>query len=307
MVLVQEAFDRARSFIKANARPLETVRFAFHFDGTPADDVVKQLKKFQNSDGGFGNAIEPDLRAPESSALGTSIAFQIMREIGKSNRTAIASAGIRYLLGSVDDTKSTWRIIPKSAESSPHAPWWTQTGRDEKFGYFSLNPTAELLGYLLENRDDVPSSLLSALSQRILSYLDVLDGIEMHDFLCCKRLAETDGLDASFKEKLEEILDRLLSKTVSQDPSQWEEYGLMPIQVADRPESAFFEVLRDTVSENLDYEISVQQEDGSWTPTWSWGDKHPDVWEKAKLEWAGVLTVDRLITMKRYGRIEGMA
>ena len=104
----------------------------------------------------------------------------------------------------------------------------------------------------------------------------------------------------------EEILDRLLTKTVSQDPSQWKKYGLMPIQVADRPGSAFFEVLRDNVSENLDYEISMQQEDGSWMPTWSWGGKHPDVWEKAKLEWAGVLTVDRLITLKRYERIKGM-
>ena len=90
---------------------------------------------------------------------------------------------------------------------------------------------------------------------------------------------------------------------MSSEPSEWAGYGLRPLQVADRPDSPFYEDLRDAVEENLDYEISTQGEDGRWAPTWSWGEQFPEAWEKAKLEWAGVLTVEKLVTLERHGRI----
>jgi len=65
--------------------------------------------------------------------------------------------------------------------------------------------------------------------------------------------------------------------------------------------------IEDAVAENPDYEISSQNEDGSWTPTWSWGDAYPDTWEKARLEWSGVITLEKLLILKRFNRIEGTA
>jgi hypothetical protein len=307
IMLSKNAFERSRKFIEEKGRPLEAARLRFHFDRVPARQVVAELEKFQNDDGGFGKALEPDLRTPESSALGTSIAFQIFREIGRDAAEGIASSAIRYLLNSFDDKKMVWRIVPTAAEKSPHAPWWTQAGLEKSFNAFLLNPTAELLGSLFDYRKDVPQALLSSLSDEILVRLGALDKIEMHDFLCCKRLAETENLAASFKVKLVDHLARLLDGVVSREPSQWAMYGLKPLQVADRPQSPFFEMLRDVIAENLDYELATQQEDGSWPVTWSWGDTFPDDWEKAKVEWAGVLTVEKLLTLKRYGRIEGLA
>jgi hypothetical protein len=307
MMLSKMAFVRGLRFIEEKGRPLEVARMRFHFEAAPAKDVVAELQKFQNKDGGFGKALEPDLRAPESSALGTSIAFQILREIGGEAGDDLTSAAIQYLLRTFDHKSMTWRIIPQEAEKSPHAPWWTQAGLEEGFNAFLLNPTAELLGYLFDYGQDIPQALLSSLSDEILVRLGALDKIEMHDFLCCKRLAETENLDASFKARLLDNLARLLDRAVSREPSQWAGYSLRPLQVADRPQSSFFEALRDVIVENLDYEISAHQEDGSWAPTWSWGDKFPDEWEKAKLDWAGVLTVEKLLTLKRYGRIAGLA
>jgi len=307
MILSRGSLKNARAFIEAKARPLEKARLHYHFDGGLATDVVEELAKFQNSDGGFGNALEPDLRTPESSALATSIAFQLFREIDLGTSDAMAPSGARYLVDTFDDVRMTWRIIPKTAENSPHAPWWGQAGREENFNIFSLNPTAELLGYLFEyGKDVVPPDQLLTIWRKILSHLGNLDKIEMHDFLCCKRLAETTGLDAGLKAQLIDNLRRLLENTISLQSSQWLKYGLRPIQVADSPKSPFFESLRDAVMENLDFEVKTQQENGSWVPTWSWGDNYPDVWEKAKIEWSGALTVEKLIVLKRYGRIEGM-
>ncbi len=56
----------ARSFILGNARLLDRHRFAFRFEGGRADDVVTALRPYQNADGGFGHALEPDLRGAES-------------------------------------------------------------------------------------------------------------------------------------------------------------------------------------------------------------------------------------------------
>lgn len=97
MMLGTEAFARARRFVETKARPLEVARMRFHFDSAPEDALVAELTKFQNDDGGFGNALEPDLRAHESSALATSIAFQLIRETGRTLFESTASSAVDYL------------------------------------------------------------------------------------------------------------------------------------------------------------------------------------------------------------------
>ena len=198
MKLSAAAFARARRFVATEARPLELARLRFHFDSAPGDAVVAELQKYQNADGGFGNALEPDLRAPESSALATSVAFQIMRETGGAPSQSAASRAVDYLGNTFDKAKLTWRIIPQSAEGSAHAPWWNQSTGEVPFESSSLNPTAELLGYLCDYRDSAREPLVATLSSKILDHISRLEAIEIHEFLCCKRLVETEDLDAEF-------------------------------------------------------------------------------------------------------------
>jgi len=66
--LSREAFDRARQFLKTQARPLDRAMFEYRFEGASAESVIAELARFQNDDGGFGRALEPDLRTPDSSA-----------------------------------------------------------------------------------------------------------------------------------------------------------------------------------------------------------------------------------------------
>jgi hypothetical protein len=79
--LDREAFDRARRFLKTQARPLDRVLFEHRFEGAPAEHVVAALARFQNDDGGFGRALEPDLRTPSSSALATGIGLRTLKEL----------------------------------------------------------------------------------------------------------------------------------------------------------------------------------------------------------------------------------
>ncbi len=295
--LSKRSFEKAKKWIQENARPLEKACLGFYFDGIGSNEVLSTLKVFQNKDGGFGHALEPDLRTPDSSVLATSIAFQILRSLPVEQSVSyIASSAIQFLLRNYDSGRMSWRIIPQSAENFPHAFWWDQIGREEVFSGFHLNPTAEILGYLPEFNP--------ALGERVLSALRNLKEIEMHDFLCCKRLSESTHLDNLFRQSLFVELKRLLDSCVVTDSSKWNGYGLRPLQVANSPDSIFFERLQKPVEENLDYEIDTQDESGVWLPTWSWGDKFPDDWEKAKTEWTGIITLEKLVLLKRFGRIE---
>ena len=307
MTLSTDAFQRATLFVESRARPLDVARMRFHFDSAPANAVAEELERYQNGDGGFSSALALDITALESSALATSAACQYLREIGPAPIKAMASKAVRYLVDTFDQGNRVWRIIPDSAEDSPHAPWWNRSGLEQAFGSFKLNPTAELLGYLYDWRDSATEPLIGGLSREVLDRLGSLEEIEMHDFLCCKRLAGTKDLNPEFRATLLAHLQRLLPTTVSTDSSQWAAFGLRPLQVADSTDSHFYEHLSEAVEENLDFVVATQEDDGSWLPTWNWGGQFPDESEVAKVEGAGWLTVENLLVLREYGRIEGVA
>jgi hypothetical protein len=90
---------------------------------------------------------------------------------------------------------------------------------------------------------------------------------------------------------------------IAQDPADWAGYGLRPLQVIDHPASPFLTGLEAAVEANLDYAIAAQNEQGAWTPPWSWAANDPEAWSQASREWSGILTLDQLIVLQRFGRI----
>jgi hypothetical protein len=307
VILSEERFAAARRFIEAVGRPLERARLAYRFGNGHAAPVLEALRAYQNADGGFGHALEPDLRAPESSALGTSIAFQVLREIKAPAGEPMVVRGVEYLINTVNRERWTWRSIPATAQQSPHAPWWDQAGREQAFAAYSLNPTAELLGYLWDAGERVPADRVRReITACVLAHLEGLETIKMHELLCCLRLQQTAGLPTAIRERLGPLLAPLVERTVSWDPSGWDAYSLRPVQVVDDPDSPYLPGHEEAVDANLAHEIQTQRDDGSWSLTWSWGDAYPEAWEQARLEWAGVLTLSKLQVLRAHGRIEGI-
>ncbi|MFH1006719.1 MAG: hypothetical protein V1800_04350 [Candidatus Latescibacterota bacterium] len=228
-ILTQKAFEAARGFIETEARPLEMARFRQHFQGASPEPVLDALRKYRNANGGFEHALEPDLRCDESSALCTSIAFQILRSTDVHPDDSLVSAGMAYFLKTLDRARGHWRIIPRSSERSPHAPWWNQAGREDMFDSFSPNPTAEILGYLYDWQQHVPSEPIALVSDRVIGSLPDLGKMEMHELLCCLRLLETRNLPDGDRLRIHRKLTELVEATVSWDPARWEGYGLGPL------------------------------------------------------------------------------
>ena len=269
--LTQAAFQSAKNFIMDQGRALDQRRFEFHFEAGSANAVLTELASYQNDDGGFGNSLEPDIRTSASSAIATTVGFQVLREIRAPVGHALVRKGIEYFVATYDEFRQVWPIIPPEVNEAPHAPWWNYESSAESFGQFLTNPRAEIIGYLHEFGNGVPTKLLKPLAVTVLEHLDSLpDEMEMHDILCFVRLAETEALPN--RDKVWGKLARAAAPRVARNAEQLTGYVLKPLWLVSSPESPLAAGLKDEVEMNLDFEIEQQGEDGSWSPNFSWGD-----------------------------------
>src|SRR5580658_2107833 len=128
--------ERAALFLTTNSRLLEQLRFSFLFQGGPPEPIVAALRAYQNEDGGFGHALEPDLRGPESEPVPIWTALGIYDEVGWLT-PPIATPILRCLEG-MSTPKGAVPFVLHDAIKNPHAPWWaTKPGKQPA----SLNPT----------------------------------------------------------------------------------------------------------------------------------------------------------------------
>jgi len=299
-----EHWQAARSFLLQRARPLETARFRYYFEHGTMDEVLAALAAFQNSDGGFGHALEPDMRTPASSTLATSVALQMLAEVNAPADHPLVRGAIGYLLASYDPATQRWRIIPPEAEGSPHAFWWAAQGLEERFNHFSLNPRAELLGALWRYADPGSIEWLAPVTTAVIDALEEIDASPSdNELLCLLRLAESPNLPEYLRTRLYEYLHGVVLETVVATPERWHEYALRPLSVAPTPDSPFVAQLADAIPANLDFLLDTQGSDGAWQPTWSWAALDSAAWEKAGQEWKGVLTLEALRALGAWGRL----
>ncbi|MET3698230.1 hypothetical protein SAMN05877753_10885 [Bacillus oleivorans] len=303
--LSREKFQSARNFIMEHARPIDQALFSFFFEEGDKNKVLEALKKFQNEDGGFGNAIEPDFRLTISSPMATTIGLQVIKAVGISYEEKAVQAAIQYLIRSFDHEKQRWHAVPKEINQVPHAPWWEYNIEEDRCGVEGTwaNPSAEIAGYLHQHHHFVPKEFLDHVTDvAFQEAVKLPEKIDMHDFLCYQRLL--DALPEHQKGKIKAILQKSVRLTVSPDPKDWGGYAATPLHIVISPSSAFYKELQEEVEVNLDFEIKTINEDGSWKPNWSWFGQYEEEWKQAEREWAGHLTVMKLKTLKEFNRIE---
>jgi hypothetical protein len=303
--LSREAFNRAKQYIMTRGRDLDRNLFAYTFEGGGLKGVLSALRAYQNPDGGFGHALEPDLRTQASSAIATQQAFNYLREIKASASEAVVISGIKYLLKTFDTQLGVWPIIPPEVEEAPHAPWWSFADSAANFDGFRANPTAALAGHMHYYGSLVPVEFLNTVTEQLLDHLSTMpdDKMNQHDLFCYLALAES--LKGARQKTVLEKLALVVPGSVENDPSKWVEYTLWPLAVAPRPESPLAPVLDKTALEaNLDYEIEEQLEDGSWPLAWSWDFIDEAAWAQAEQDWKGYHALRKLMVFRAYGRLE---
>lgn len=294
-------YQLIQSCITTNARPLDLALYNFYFNGGTQEAVREALAAYQNEDGGFGRGIEPDFQLPDSSALGTTLAFQYLAKLGNLGDTDLVRRGITYLLQTYDHQKNGWNIVPREVNTYPHAPWWDYERSQQGFGWG--NPGAEVVGYLLQYRALVQdTALVETVTQRALERLHELveqEDPDFHELLCYIRLYQL--ADQQLQTQLCQLLADLISKVVNTNPRQWGSYVATPLTFVKTPDSTFITLFDSKLIEaNLDYLKQSIVNGDHWGPTWDWGGDYPEAWNQAKQAWSGKLTVENLLVLKAF-------
>jgi hypothetical protein len=273
--------DAARNFLHANARVLERRRFAHLFDGGPAEPVVDAIRAFRNRDGGFGHAIEPDMRAPESQPVGVQTAMEILHEIGVHDDPMIGPAA--------DWLQSVTREdggIPFVLETdAPHAPWWRSSDASSVTQTAANAAALHSLGVSHPWLQGADEFLFARIAQIDASRVGEDIGLG-YDVLFSVHFLDAHPDDARAGAALDSLAPIPTADLGSEHPSA--------LDLSPRPGSRtrrFFDVESD-----LDALERAQQDDGGWRVAW------PDWNAAAAVEWRGVATVNALSLLRSNGR-----
>jgi hypothetical protein len=306
--LAPRNFARARDFIFSYARPLEKALFQSYFEAGPATAVWQELAAYQNADGGFGHALEPDVRTPSSSALATGIALRLLAETGAPLDHPLVLEAQSYLAGTLDRPTLTWRVVPPDANDYAHAPWWhDQDGSlAATFDEFQIIPRAELAAFLYHYANPAQLPWLAKVKDAALLAIEnlPLGGGGGDDLVYAQRLALEEKIGPSDQDRLLRRVREAAAASVSRDPAQWDTYSIPPLKLAPLPSSPAASLFPEEIERNLDYLIDTQAADGGWEPTWNWGDFYPEEWPQARDEWRGEITLHNLLSLRAYGRID---
>jgi hypothetical protein len=280
-----------REFIAQSTRPLEAAFLLALEDPAAAEPFLNELATYQNADGGFGNALEPDLRPPESSALVTTVAFQYLTEANVAADHPLVASGLPYFDATYQSNKQGWNPIAETTADHPSAPWWDYQASltSPQWG----NPSAEVLASLMRFGGPQNQTQIEALSKRSVVRINEITDPEFHELLCFGRLYEQAGAD--LQAALWPALSKLIVIATETDPLKWTGYQATPLSFVKSPESPFAPLFAPQLIEADLCRLVAEAVDGShWPPAWSWEEAHPAAWQVAKADWTAVLTCQNL-------------
>lgn len=282
-------FERAEAFIWKNARLLDRQRFAYHFKGGSHEAVIVALRAYQNADGGFGHALEPDIRCPESQPVPVQHALEFLDAVGFDAQ--MAQRACDYLMTITTPEGGVPWLLP-SAHRYPRAPWWNAA--DDLPA--SLNPTAAIAGVLHKN--EVRHAWLAPATAYCWSQIEDLQAEEMHEMGAALAFL----YHAPDRERAERELARLVGAMFSAGlvaDARAAGYVRKSLDWAPTPDHPLREYFREAdIAANLDALIAEQRSDGGWNITWR------AVSPSCELEWRGWVTLGALLALRANGRID---
>lgn len=284
----QDIFDRAAAFIWMNARLLDRRLFGYHFQGGAREDVLQALRAYQNPDGGFGQALEPDIRCPASQPVPVQHALEILDAVGFE--PVMVERVCAYLQTITTAEGGVPWLLP-TANAYPRAPWWNAPGAPPA----ALNPTAAIVGLLYKNGFQHP--WIEPAAAFCWAQIAELEATEIHDL----GVAFTFLSYAPDRERAEAQIARLAGLLLASDlvaEVANEGYVRKPLDWApapDHPLRRYFSP--EAIAANLDYLVAAQQADGGWNISW------PAISPACELEWRGWVTLNALRALQAHGRL----
>jgi hypothetical protein len=294
---MDDAFAAGNRFLLNQARLLERRLFATCFLGQPAAGVVDALRGYQNDDGGFGHALEPDKRCPASLPIDVETAFQALAAAGAVDHGMVTRA-CDFLARTAADAGAGGAVPPAFPviESYPRAAHWTEWTYEP-----GLNPTAGLAGLLYQLDVDHPwrSAGAAYCWQQLDSGHLPGDAHALKEvFVFLEHVPDRPRAEQQAAALAANFAGISMFHLDPDTPG----YGLSPLDIAPRPGSPWRALFTGAqISGHLDRLQKDQQADGGWPITW----EPPS--EAAVSEWRGIATLGALRTLTSYGRLTAEA
>lgn len=283
--------DRAAAFIWQNGRLLDRLLFAHRFQGAPAGPALTALRSYQNPDGGFGHALEPDMRGPDSQPAATEMALQYLAEIGPDD-AMLHSIG-DYLMTITTLDGGVPKVLP-SVRTYPHAWWWEPASPLTA----DINPTAALAGHLYHLGARHP--WLEGATAFCWHAIETAQLERPHDFLAIMNFLE----HVPERERAERAFQRMVGQMTAAGAIALETdapgYVKKPLDWAPTPGHRCRRLFSDAVIDaQLDALVVRQADDGGWSLNWA------PISPANEMEQRGRVTLNALLTLQAYGRLSG--
>lgn len=271
----------ATGFVHSTARLLERHRLAHLLGEAGPEPVVQTLRAYRNPDGGFGHAIEPDLRAPTSQPVGIHTALEILDQVGAADSDMIGPAA-DWLMTIARDDGGIPFCLP-SVDDYPHNPIWRPADESSVIQTSANTAALHALGAQHPWLDGADAFMWRFIDGLDLAGVDPNPGVGYEVRFAITFLnAHPDAARAEAAlDALAEPLHR--SGLVAREPGGDVQ---TPLEFAPFPHSRARRMFDPAdVDRHLEALAAGQQSDGGWTFGW-------DQWNPAAtLEWRGVVTL----------------
>lgn len=275
----------ARRFLYDDARLLERHLASTILDGAPSEPVLRALHAYRNADGGWGHALEPDLRGPDSQVSAAMSALDVLAQIGASGDPLVTETADWLQSVSLPDG-SVPHVLP-SASAYPRAPWMEPNDS----GFLTYRIAAHLW------RLGIDHSWLAPATQWCWQQIETRDLTGYEAFFA---LSFLDAVPEP--TRVGKALDRFRALLRADGsipvPGGVDGEKITALQLSptpDAPSRALFS--DDLIQAGLDALEAEQREDGGWDFDflhWSPGQS---------VEWRGIVTLAALETLRTHGRL----
>lgn len=299
-------YTASKKFILKNSRPLDMARWNYLFENGSKEEVISALKAYQNDDGGFANALEPDCWNINSIPLQTWVATQIIKEINLDDKKHPIIKGILDYLSSKDEFDGhRWHGLNTvvTNDNYPHAPWWSYRQKQES----TYNPTASLIGFILkyaEKDTDIYKSACELSKEAYDYFKDNFPLESMHESACFVELydyiKECSILNLLDMKEFKRLLQKQINQVITYDTKIWNtDYICKPSLFINSKSSDFYLENKEICDFEYQFILKAQNEDGSWGVTWEWND-YPEEWAISKNWWKSDIIIKNIKYIREF-------
>jgi hypothetical protein len=293
--------EQIDKWIHNNARQVEIAKWDYLFNSGSKDEIVNEMLKYQNNDGGFGNGFESDILLPLSAAIPSAEAIFTAYDYELDCTADWFGRLLNYFENSILDIPSFWEPVPKELDNYPHAPWWEYQSNT----VFSPNPCAIVSSALILYGNQNQKQIGYKVAEKCINFLCSDVFCADHDCYNLQRLVEalqTIHSPLASSQVIHEM-QRRIKENVCYDEAKWMEYVAQPLDLVDNPNSLWYDSVHEGVENNFMFWIEKLNNEGVWTPNFAWW-IDSEVSRNVTKNWKGYLAVKRAKIFREFDRIK---